>query len=154
MADAAIPGLLAPATALAGLFLAAFVAATLFPFQSEAVLVGLLLAEAQPPWLLVAVASLGNTLGSVVNWALGRGVERFHDRRWFPASPAALARAEGWYRRWGRWSLLLSWAPFIGDPLTVVAGVLREPLWRFLVLVALAKTGRYAALTLITLGLL
>ncbi|MBX9748489.1 MAG: DedA family protein [Roseococcus sp.] len=103
--------------------------------------------------LLVLVASLANTAGSVVNWWLGGVIHRYRDRRWFPASPEALARAEGWYRRWGHWSLMLSWAPIIGDPLTVIAGVLREPLWRFLILVALAKTGRYVTLALITLGL-
>lgn len=139
--------------ACAGLFAAAFLAATLFPFQSEAVLVGLLLGGRVDAWVLVAVASLGNTLGSVVNWWLGGQLHRFRDRRWFPASPAALARAEGWYRRFGRWSLLLSWAPVIGDPLTLVAGVLREPLPAFLLLVGLAKTGRYLTLAALTLGL-
>ena len=131
----------------------AFVAATVFPLQSEAVLVGLMLAGEQPAWALVLVASVANTAGSVVNWWLGGVIHRYRERRWFPATPEQLARAEGWYRRWGHWSLMLSWAPIIGDPLTVIAGVLREPLWRFLVLVALAKTGRYVTLALITLGL-
>lgn len=140
-------------TAYLGLAFAAFVAATVFPLQSEAVLVGLMLAGEQPVWALVLVASLANIAGSVVNWWLGGVIHRYRDRRWFPASPAGLARAEGWYRRWGHWSLMLSWAPIIGDPLTVIAGVLREPLWRFLLLVALAKTGRYVTLALITLGL-
>jgi len=139
--------------ALAGLFLAALGAASLLPMQSEPVLVALLLLGEQPAWLLVLVASLGNTLGSCINWLLGRAVERFRDRPWFPVKPAALARAAGWYHRWGKWSLLLSWAPFIGDPLTVIAGVLREPFWTFLLLVALAKTGRYVVLALVTLGL-
>ncbi|MBL8581847.1 MAG: DedA family protein [Rhizobiaceae bacterium] len=139
--------------ALAGLFAIAFVAATILPAQSEAALVALQLAG-YPVLLLVVVASLGNILGSVVNWALGRGVERFRDRRWFPVSPAALDRASGWYRRWGRWSLLLSWAPVVGDALTVAAGVLREPLWSFLVLVAIAKTGRYIVLAALTAGLM
>lgn len=130
----------------------AFVAATVFPLQSEAVLVGLILAGEQPVWALVLVASVANTAGSVVNWWLGGVIHRYRDCRWFPASADALARAEGWYRRWGHWSLMLSWAPIIGDPLTVIAGVLREPLWRFLVLVALAKTGRYVTLAMITLG--
>src|SRR3546814_12807110 len=93
--------------------------------------------------LLVAVASAGNILGAVVNWGLGRGIERFAGRRWFPITPNRLERAAGWYRRYGRWSLLFSWAPFIGDPLTVAAGVLREPLATFLLPVALAKTSRY-----------
>ena len=136
-----------------GLAASAFVAATVFPLQSEAVLVGLMLAGEQPVWALVLVASVANTAGSVVNWWLGGVIHRYRDRRWFPASPEQLARAEGWYRRWGHWSLMLSWAPIIGDPLTVIAGVLREPLWRFLILVALAKTGRYVTLALITLRL-
>ncbi|MCV0395954.1 MAG: DedA family protein [Rhizobiaceae bacterium] len=131
--------------ALAGLFGAAFVAATILPAQSEALLAALLLAGVLPWPLLIAVASTGNVLGSVVNWLLGRGIERLRDRRWFPAGERALERAGRWYRRWGRWSLLLSWAPVVGDPLTVVAGVLREPLWSFLILVTLAKTGRYLA---------
>ncbi|QYU69492.1 DedA family protein [Leptolyngbya sp. 15MV] len=137
-----------------GLFAAAFGAASLLPMQSEPVLVALLLLAEQPAWALVLVASVGNTLGSCLNWLLGRWVEHYRDRRWFPVPPAALARAEGWYRRWGRWSLLLSWAPFIGDPLTVVAGVLREPFWSFALLVAIAKTGRYVVLAAITLNLL
>ncbi|MCX5520066.1 DedA family protein [Kaistia defluvii] len=135
----------------AGLFLAALAAATILPMQSEAVLVGLLLADYSPIWLL-AVASLGNVLGSVINWYLGRGIARFQDRRWFPVGPEALARAEAWYRRYGRWSLLLSWAPVVGDPLTVVAGILREPMPGFLVLVTIAKVGRYLVLAAITLN--
>ena len=137
----------------AGLFAVALGAASILPMQSEPVLVALLLLAEQPVWALVAVASLGNTLGSCINWLLGRAVERFRDRRWFPVPPEKLARAEGWYARWGRWSLLMSWAPIIGDPLTVMAGVLREPFWTFLLLVAIAKTGRYIVLTLVTLGL-
>jgi membrane protein YqaA with SNARE-associated domain len=66
----------------------------------------------------------------------------------------ALARASTWYQRYGKWSLLLSWAPVIGDPLTLVAGVLREPLGPFLLLVTLAKVGRYLVLTLATLEVL
>ena len=138
--------------ALGLLFLTALIAATVLPMQSEAVLVGLLLASQQPPWLLVLVATVGNVLGSVVNWWLGRGIERFRDRRWFPAGPDAMARAERWYRRHGRWSLLLSWVPVIGDPLTVVAGVLREPFPTFLLLVTVAKAGRYIVLALATAG--
>ena len=138
---------------LLGLFVAALGAASLLPMQSEPVLVGLLLLGATPAWLLVLVASIGNTLGSLINWLLGRQVDRFRDRRWFPVPQAALDRATGWYRRWGRWSLLMSWAPFIGDPLTLVAGVLREPLGTFLLLVAIAKTARYLVLAWVTLGL-
>ena len=128
------------------LFTSARVAATLLPAQSEAVLAGLVLGGQQPVAVLVTVASIGNVLGAVINWALGRGIERFRERRWFPVGPQALARAERHYRRWGKWSLLLSWAPLIGDPLTVVAGILRERLWVFLLLVTVAKLGRYLVL--------
>ncbi|YCH22303.1 DedA family protein [Pseudomonas sp. D1-3] len=136
-----------------GLFAAAFGAATLLPLQSEALLVALLLGGAQPVWTLVLVASLGNVLGSLVNWWLGRYLERFRDRRWFPVSARRLRQAQHWYGRYGRWSLLLSWLPVIGDPLTLVAGIMREPLWRFTLIVSLAKTLRYAVLAAATLGL-
>jgi membrane protein YqaA with SNARE-associated domain len=133
------------------LFAMAFGAATILPLQSEAMLAGLLLADYEPV-LLVAVASTGNILGSVVNWVIGRKVETFRSRRWFPASDAQLGRAQRWYQRYGKWSLLLSWVPVVGDPLTVIAGVMKEPLPTFVVLVAVAKTGRYVALSFIVLG--
>lgn len=135
-----------------GLFAVAFLAATILPAQSEIGLAGLLLADSYSVPLLVAVASLGNTLGAVVNWALGRGVEKFRDRKWFPANRKQLEKAVGWYHRYGRWSLLLSWMPFIGDPLTLAAGVLREPFWSFLAIVTFAKTARYLAVAVITLA--
>ena len=139
------------AGAYGGLFLVSFLAATILPAQSEIGLAGLILTDDHDFWVLILVASLGNTLGAVVNWLLGRGVERFSDRKWFPVSPKQLDRATGWYHRYGRWSLLLSWAPIIGDPLTLAAGVLKEPFWSFTLLVAIAKTTRYVAVALITL---
>jgi membrane protein YqaA with SNARE-associated domain len=136
----------------AGLFGVALLAATIFPAQSEAVLSALLLTDAYPPVLLLAVASAGNISGSAANWLLGRGIERFKDKAWFPVDTKSLGRASSWYGRYGRWTLLLSWIPIIGDPLTVVAGVLREPFWSFLLLVAVAKIGRYAVLAAVVLG--
>jgi|TARA_R110000851_G_scaffold97788_1_gene211645 membrane protein YqaA with SNARE-associated domain len=134
---------------LVGLFAAAFGAATILPFQSEVVFVGLQLAGTISFTALIVVASVGNTLGAVVNYAMGRGIERFRHRRWFPANAAQMARAERWYARWGVWTLLLSWAP-LGDAFTVIAGVLRTPVWLFLLLVTIAKTGRYIVLAWIT----
>ena len=131
--------------ALAGLFAAAFGAATVLPFQSEIVFAAMVYDETAPLWAVVTVASVGNVLGAAVNWVLGLWLEHFRKRRWFPASERQLARAQGWWSRWGVWTLLLSWAPF-GDAFTVVAGVMRTPLWIFLPLVTVAKTGRYLAL--------
>ncbi|MFN4130196.1 MAG: YqaA family protein [Paracoccaceae bacterium] len=138
---------------LAGLFLAALVAATLIPAQSEAVLVALILHGVHPVWALLAVATAGNVLGSVVNWVMGRFLIRYSDRRWFPFSQGQMDKATRWYARWGYWSLLGAWLPVVGDPLTLVAGVLREPLWRFMLIVTLAKGGRYLVLAWITVRL-
>lgn len=137
---------------IGGLFFAALAAATVLPMQSEAALVALLLADRYPDWLLVAVASLGNVLGSVVNWLIGRGIEGYRHRWWFPVGPVSLDRAQAWYRRFGKWTLLLSWVPVVGDPLTVVADLAREPLPIFLVLVTLAKVGRYVVLAVATMS--
>ena len=134
-----------------GLFLAALVAATLLPMQSEAVLVGLLIKGDHATAVLIAVATFGNVLGAVINWVLGRFLLTYKDARWFPASDRQLHRAQDWYHRYGRWSLLASWVPIVGDPLTVAAGIMRERFLPFLVLVSLAKAGRYLALTALTL---
>ena len=139
-------------TSYIGLFVAALGAATLLPMQSEAVLVGMLLSDRYVVSTLLAVATVGNVLGSALNWLLGRSVERFRHKRWFPVSESKLEKAQQSYLRYGRWSLLLSWVPIIGDPLTVVAGVMREPLWSFLLIVTLAKGVRYLVLTAVTLG--
>ena len=104
--------------------------------------------------LLVVVAIFGNVLGAILNWYLGRWVNRFSDRRWFPIKPLQLSRATLWYRKYGRWSLLLSWLPFIGDPITVAAGVMREPLLSFVLIVGFAKAARYIMVALITLNLI
>ena len=125
------------------LFATSFLAATILPMSSEAVLLGLLAASKEPWWALIAVASVGNVLGSLANWGIGRGLSAMRTHPRFPVDSAKLARAEGWYRKWGCWSLLLSWVPIIGDPLTVIAGFLREPLPVFLLLVTIAKVGRY-----------
>ncbi|MFZ1470123.1 MAG: YqaA family protein [Paracoccaceae bacterium] len=139
-------------TGLLGLFVAAFVAATPLPMQSEVVFLALL-ANGWGVVALIVVASVGNTLGSCVTYGFGRAVERFKDRPWFPLPPDKMARAEAFWARWGLWSLLLSWAPG-GDLLVALAGVMRVPLWRFVVLVALAKTGRYIVVALAGLAVL
>ncbi len=130
---------------LVTLFVAAFGAATLLPFQSEVVFVGMQLRETAPLPLLMFWASLGNVLGSCLNYAIGRFAAQYEDRRWFPVPRHAMERAERWYAKWGYWTLLFSWAPF-GDGVTVIAGVLRTRFLLFVTLVTIAKTGRYAVL--------
>lgn len=131
------------------LFISAFLAATILPAASEVLLGTMATSGRFEPWLLIAVASMGNTLGSCVNWGLGRYCLHWQDRKWFPVKPDQLERATVWFNKWGVWSLLLAFMPIIGDPLTLIAGVLRVRFWLFLVLVAISKTGRY----LIVLGL-
>lgn len=141
-------GMTGDLAAYGGLFAAALVAATILPAQSELLLAGLLGAGQQSPWLLVAFASAGNVLGSIINWGLGRFLIHLRHRRWFPLKPAVYDRAVGWFNKYGLWSLLLAWVPVIGDPLTVVAGALRVDLLRFTVLVAIGKVGRYVFIAL------
>ena len=135
-----------PSAAYILLFCVSFLAATILPAQSELVLAGMLLSGTYQPWLLILVATLGNTAGACVNWGLGRFIQIFRQRRSFPLSEAQLARAERWYGKWGLWSLLLSWAPVVGDALTILAGAARVRLATFVVLVGLAKGGRYVVL--------
>jgi membrane protein YqaA with SNARE-associated domain len=120
-----------------------FLAATLIPASSEALLL-VLFQQGYTPWLLWLAATTGNTLGSCVNWFLGREIVRFRDRRWFPVSPQQLQKAQALFNRYGTWSLLLAWLPVVGDPLTLVAGVLRVRFVLFLLLVATGKSLRYA----------
>ena len=134
---------------LAGMAGAAFVAATLLPAQSEAVFLGFLAAKTVDPLALFLVASLANTAGSVVNWWLGRviaegGVERLPAR--LRPDPARLDQAQRWFSRFGWPALLFAWLPIGGDPLTFVAGTLKYPLGRFVLLVFIGKAARYAAL--------
>ena len=128
-----------------GLFLSAFLAATLMPLSSEAVLAALSAADGFDVALLFAIATLGNTLGALVNWALGRFCLNWQDRRWFPFTADQPARAGARFRRYGLWSLLFAWLPVIGDPLTFAAGVMRVRFLPFVILVGVGKGARYGA---------
>lgn len=139
--------------AYAGLFLSSLAAATVLPVQSEIALVGLLAAGRHAWWMLVLVASLGNIFGSVINWGLGRLLTRLEGRR--PVSNQAQdARPRGMLVQTLRplVAAAVSWLPVVGDPLTIVAGALREPLPVFLALVTAAKVARYLAVAALTLG--
>lgn len=125
------------------LFLTAFAAATLLPAYSE-VLLGTLITQGYSWWWLWFWATLGNTLGSVVNGVIGRQVDRFKHKRWFPISESQLEKARTRFNRYGQWSLLLGWLPLGGDALTLVGGIMRVPWLNFVILVGIGKGARYA----------
>jgi membrane protein YqaA with SNARE-associated domain len=132
------------------LFFTAFIAATLFPLSSEALLVTLV--YQQHPWTVLWLsATLGNTLGSCVNWFLGYQCLHWQDKKWFPFKTEKLQHAQTQFQRYGLWSLLFAWVPMVGDPLTFFAGVMRVKFWQFLILVLIGKALRYAAIIFITL---
>ncbi len=138
----------------AGLFLSAFLAATLIPLSSEAVLAALGGAQGFDLVKLVLVATAGNTLGAAINWVLGRYCLHWRDRRWFPVGGEKLDAATRWFRRYGLWSLLFAWVPVVGDPLTFAAGLLGVRFPLFLLLVAIGKGARYVVVAAVTAQLL
>ena len=124
------------------LFSSSFLAATILPFYSEVVLFALL-RNGGDPLFLVITATVGNTAGAVINWLLGLYILHFRERRWFYFSQQQIEKAQRWFKRYGYWSLLLAWLPVGGDALTLIAGIMRVPLWIFLILVATGKGLRY-----------
>ncbi|MFY8274524.1 YqaA family protein [Pseudoalteromonas sp. SSDWG2] len=135
------------------LLLSAFISATLFPSSSEVVLSTLIVTGEYSLWLLWLSATVGNVLGSCVNYVLGTQVTRFADRKWFPVSPKALHKAQQQFNRYGVYSLLFAWLPVVGDPLTLIGGVFRVRFTLFLVLVTIGKGLRYAVVIAMALGL-
>jgi len=133
-------------TTLVLLFLGALLAATIVPFSSEVMLIAALEAgEVSTVWLIAAAAS-GNVLGALINWSLGRYSLHLVDRRWFPFTRAQIDKASERFNRYGVWTLLFSFLPIVGDPLTFAAGMLRVGFWPFLILVSIGKMGRYVFL--------
>ena len=125
------------------LFIISFLAATILPFSSELTLVGLIATSNYDNLLLLIVASFGNVLGSVVNWALGFYSRNFTTKKWFPFKDKQIEKSSQWFSKFGKWSLLFAWVPVIGDPLTLVAGLLRVRFLDFIILVAIGKVSRY-----------
>ena len=117
--------------------------ATIVPFGSEVYFGTLLSLGKYNNFLLLIAASLGNILGSVFNWVCGYYVNYFIKKPWFPIKENKIQRGTELFNKYGKWSLLFSWLPFIGDPLTFAAGILRYPFFPFLILVSIGKFGRY-----------
>jgi membrane protein YqaA with SNARE-associated domain len=133
-----------------GLFVASFLAATILPLSSEVVLSGLLLGGFNPI-TLVCFATIGNVLGSITNYALGYWASLGVIKKWLKLSEEEFTRAEQRFKKYGLLSLLFAWVPLIGDPLTVIAGILRIRLLWFVLLVTIGKLLRYIVISTITL---
>jgi len=132
------------------LFILAFLSATLLPGGSEVYLLTLSQKPEYALSVLWLIATLGNTLGSAINYILGRYLLHWKDKKWFPVTQKQLDKSQHWFNRYGYWSMLLAWAPFIGDALTLIAGMMRMHFGLFILLVLIGKGVRYA----IILGLL
>lgn len=130
-------------TDLTILFASSFLAATIFPAGSEVVLANLNIAGDHDKFLLLAVATIGNVLGALVNWFIGYYLIKFKNKKWFPIQKRKIDKYSRFYRKWGILSLLLAWMPIIGDPLTVIAGIFKTNIWLFLTLVTIGKLSRY-----------
>ena len=117
--------------------------ATIIPFGSEVYFITLLSLEKYNHFILFLVASVGNVLGSLFNWICGFYINFFIKKSWFPINNKIIARGNKLFTKYGKWSLLISWFPLIGDPITFAAGTLRYPIIPFLVLVSIGKVGRY-----------
>ena len=130
------------------LFTVAFMVATIVPFGSEMYFATLLSLNKYNNLLLLIAASIGNVLGSVFNWVCGYYVNYFIKKPWFPIKKDKIVKGTEIFNKYGKWSLLLSWVPFIGDPITFVAGTLRFSLVPFLILVSIGKVGRYLVIYL------
>jgi len=129
-----------------GLFLNAFIAATLLPAFSELSFAALLAAGEGTPALLFASVTTGNILGATVNYWLGVRLVDFQDHKWFPFTPAQISHATARFNKYGKWSLLFAWLPIVGDPITLIAGVMRTEFRVFLILVTFGKAARYAVI--------
>ena len=125
------------------LFIVSFMVATIVPFGSEIYFASLLAMDNNNSLLLLIAASTGNILGSVFNWICGYYAAYFIQKKWFPINQNQINKATNFFLKYGKWSLLLAWVPFIGDPLTFVAGTLRYSFLPFLILVSIGKTTRY-----------
>ena len=135
---------------ITGVFLSAFLAATILPFSSEIILSALYRAGGDTAVMLILVATSGNVLGSLVNWALGLYLLHWQNHYLFPFSADQIRKAKVWFQRYGVWTLLMAWVPVVGDPLTLVAGLLRVNIWLFLILVTIGKAGRYITVLWLT----
>ena len=131
------------------IFFLSFLSATILPFSSEIGLASLLALDTYNNILLLIFASCGNILGSCINWLLGNYSRRFENKKWFPFNKKNLFKASNWFEKYGKWSLLLSWMPVVGDPITFIAGTMKTKFKTFILLVSISKISRYLVIFLL-----
>jgi len=134
-----------------GLFLISFLAATLLPLGSEAAVTLMAIAEFNPSRILI-VATIGNSLGALINYLVGKWGAAFIFTKYIQVDQSTLEKLEKVYGRWGAPVLFFAWLPFVGDPLTVAAGVLRVNIYVFTFWVVLGKLFRYYVLITAVMG--
>ena len=139
-----------PKFGLSTVFTVAFISATLLPLGSEPVVFGLIELNPSLFWPAIGVATLGNTLGGMVTWAMGLASHQVLDK--FNHSSHHM-RAIEWLQRLGPKACLLSWLPLVGDPLCAVAGWLKMPFWPCVIYMTIGKFLRYLTMTSALLGL-
>lgn len=140
-----------PEYSLSTVFLVSFISATLLPLGSEPVVFGLIQLNPDLFWQVIAVATVGNTLGGAVDWWMGFAAQRVAQH--YSHSTMHL-HALNWLKRLGPKACLLAWLPGVGDPLCAVAGWLRLPFWPCLAYMAVGKFLRYLAMTWALIGTL
>ena len=138
----------------ASLFISSFLSSTILPGHSEIILTAFIFLKKYPIIDLIFFASIGNILGSILNWCIGYFLTNLKDRKWFPINKLQLTRASKWFLKYGKWSLFFCWVPIIGDPLTIVAGIFRFPIHIFILIVSFAKTMRYLIIYLVTTNII
>lgn len=132
-----------PAVGLPAVFVVSLVSATLIPVGSEPALFGYIKLNPDMFWVAIMVATLGNTIGGVIDWLMGYGAKSGYEKLVSNHEATLL----GWFRRLGPRALLLSWLPVVGDPLCAVAGWLKLPFWPCVFYMAVGKFLRYVTLT-------
>ena len=135
------------------LFASSFSSSTILPGHSELTLTAFITQREYETIYLIIVASIGNVLGSIVNWYLGLYFIKFKNKKWFPLNEKNMNNSSKWFLKYGKWSLLLSWVPFVGDGLTLIAGVLKVPLYEFVLLVTVAKVTRYVFVAMMAVSI-
>jgi len=136
------------------LLISSFLSSTLLPGHSELTLTAFILLKKYSIIYLIFFASVGNILGSILNWCMGYYLTNLKNKKWFHINTLQLTRASTWFLKYGKWTLFFSWVPIIGDPLTIIAGIFRVPIYTFILIVSISKIMRYFFVSLVATNIL